>query len=302
MGLPQPILARAEELIGQREIRLSKLAGELLEQRSRLEAQEQKLASKSLSIEQSELEARKRSELLDQKERELLAKSHADLIKEVSEARRKVAAIIGDLQGIAPPREEMKTVVEKSKELKRLEREIIEQTEKEEAQAPLKPEAVALQPEKLETGAEVFIPALASIGEIIEVDEKRQRAFVNVRGKKVETRTYELRKIPSNKELVALHREQAKAISVQAGSLESPCNTLDIRGLHFDEAESLIEEFLDAAYGGEVPMVIIIHGHGTGALKIFTRQLLRDSRYIKQFRAGKTEEGGDGVTVAIIQN
>ena len=42
---------------------------------------------------------------------------------------------------------------------------------------------------------------------------------------------------------------------------------------------------------------LIVHGHGTGALKQAIRDYLASSPYIRMFRPGETHEGGDGVTV-----
>jgi len=52
----------------------------------------------------------------------------------------------------------------------------------------------------------------------------------------------------------------------------------------------------------EVPSVLIIHGHGTGALRQVVRQQLRHSDVVSQHRAGRQGEGGDGVTVAFFRS
>jgi DNA mismatch repair protein MutS2 len=43
--------------------------------------------------------------------------------------------------------------------------------------------------------------------------------------------------------------------------------------------------------------VIIIHGHGTGALKKIVREYLAASPYVRRFAPGGKSQGGDGVTV-----
>ena len=43
--------------------------------------------------------------------------------------------------------------------------------------------------------------------------------------------------------------------------------------------------------------LMIIHGHGTGAVKSAVREYLSKSTYAKSFRRGEIYEGGDGVTV-----
>jgi DNA mismatch repair protein MutS2 len=45
------------------------------------------------------------------------------------------------------------------------------------------------------------------------------------------------------------------------------------------------------------PSATIIHGHGTGALKQIVRELVDRTPYVRSFRPGAGNEGGDGVTI-----
>jgi DNA mismatch repair protein MutS2 len=57
------------------------------------------------------------------------------------------------------------------------------------------------------------------------------------------------------------------------------------------------ERFLDEALLHHVSPIMVIHGHGTGAIKAAVRDFLKTSNYPVEFRPGETFEGGDGVTV-----
>ena len=74
-------------------------------------------------------------------------------------------------------------------------------------------------------------------------------------------------------------------------------NTLDLRGHRVDEALAKLERFLDESVLSTSSPVMIIHGHGTGAMKSAVREYLRASNYANTFRPGEVYEGGDGVTV-----
>jgi DNA mismatch repair protein MutS2 len=73
--------------------------------------------------------------------------------------------------------------------------------------------------------------------------------------------------------------------------------TCDVRGLRADEAVRSVEQFLDRVFQEGAETGLIIHGHGTGALKQTVRDYLKDSAYVGSHRAGDSHEGGDGVTV-----
>ena len=78
----------------------------------------------------------------------------------------------------------------------------------------------------------------------------------------------------------------------RAGSTE-----LDIRGMMTDEADLVVDQFLDHAMMSRLNTVTIIHGKGTGALRKAVHQQLKHHPCVKTFRLGRYGEGEDGVTV-----
>ncbi|MCA2977488.1 MAG: Smr/MutS family protein [Myxococcaceae bacterium] len=89
--------------------------------------------------------------------------------------------------------------------------------------------------------------------------------------------------------------KRADASAAKPMTLASP--TLDLRGQRAEDALREVERFLDRAARDGEAAVILLHGHGTGALKKEIREALRGSPYAKTFRPGDGPEGGDGVTV-----
>ena len=78
-------------------------------------------------------------------------------------------------------------------------------------------------------------------------------------------------------------------------------NTLDLRGERVEEALDNLEVYLDKASLANLTPVYIIHGHGTGALKVAVREFVSESPYVAKFRIGNDAEGGDGVCVIDIK-
>ena len=89
----------------------------------------------------------------------------------------------------------------------------------------------------------------------------------------------------------------ARANEAAPGALEAPPLRVDVRGLRAEEAVREVEAFLDQAFRNGDPGVLVLHGHGTGALKQAIRDYLEDSPYVRMYRPGESHEGGDGVTV-----
>jgi DNA mismatch repair protein MutS2 len=73
-------------------------------------------------------------------------------------------------------------------------------------------------------------------------------------------------------------------------------NTIDLRGFRVEDAFPAIEQFFDGL-SNRSSVGFILHGHGTGALKVGVRQWLSSSSYVRDFRPANIEEGGDALTV-----
>jgi len=78
-------------------------------------------------------------------------------------------------------------------------------------------------------------------------------------------------------------------------------NTIDVRGMRVDEALAIVEARLDEALLEGADAAFVIHGYGTGVLRKAVRELLALSPCVGRQRPGLREEGGDGVTVAVLR-
>ncbi len=72
--------------------------------------------------------------------------------------------------------------------------------------------------------------------------------------------------------------------------------TLDLRGKTVEEALSKLEMALDDAIQRQDDRLKVIHGFGSEVLKKSLRTHLSRSIYVKKWKAGSPETGGDGVT------
>lgn len=100
--------------------------------------------------------------------------------------------------------------------------------------------------------------------------------------------------------LIVINFEKEVRSSGNKNQIEAKyVETCDVRGLFTEDAAEKIEKSLDTAYGGGAVSLTIVHGHGSGKLKKFIRDLLPElkKRYNFTFEPGNNEEGGDAVTV-----
>lgn len=89
----------------------------------------------------------------------------------------------------------------------------------------------------------------------------------------------------------------ARQTGFLSASLSNDERVVDLRGQTIDKAISNLENALDNAVTQSEDRVKVIHGHGSSdALKKAIRNFLSRSVYVKKWKAGGSESGGDGTT------
>jgi DNA mismatch repair protein MutS2 len=113
------------------------------------------------------------------------------------------------------------------------------------------------------------------------------------------------REVAPPSRLSAQGRRQAADTRAQRAApapLEAGVPRLDVRGLRADEALREVQGFLDRAFRDGETAVLLVHGHGTGALRQALRAALSESPYVQGQRPGDAYQGGDGVTVVALKD
>lgn len=85
-------------------------------------------------------------------------------------------------------------------------------------------------------------------------------------------------------------------------TLQDTDRVIDVRGKSVETAIEVLETQLDAAALANEDRVKIVHGHGTEVLKRAIRAHLSRSVYVKKWKAGPPETGGDGITWAELKD
>jgi DNA mismatch repair protein MutS2 len=67
--------------------------------------------------------------------------------------------------------------------------------------------------------------------------------------------------------------------------------------MRVDEAEPMLDRYMDDAFAAGLKEARIIHGKGTGALRKFVGDYLKSHPAVASYRLGDEGEGGDGATV-----
>jgi DNA mismatch repair protein MutS2 len=106
------------------------------------------------------------------------------------------------------------------------------------------------------------------------------------------------------KQLVGLDGpEPAAAAAPPKGdaNVRGDFNTLDCRGMRYDDAERETDYFLDRMLRQGASSAFVLHGHGTGALKKGLRSYLATHPLAKQAKPAAHDDGGDAFTRVVLR-
>ena len=138
---------------------------------------------------------------------------------------------------------------------------------------------------------------LLSTGQAGEVEQVRKdgRVVVRVGSARLTVDASGVEKLSGTerrKEKRKQHAYASASVSAASGPSE-----VDLRGLTGDEAQTVVEQALDAAVLGERPLLRIIHGMGTGVVRDRVQRVLKGDRRIKAYGFAPQAQGGTGVTI-----
>lgn len=300
VGLPEAVCVRATALAQNAGGALSKALQAAEEERRKM--LDQRDQAERDAKEASALKTAAESQLAEvqRKKKEEELKFRESLRAELEFARQQIRALIERLETDRSDKA-LKAAKEAAAELSAR---IADQTTAERAvRAELKSGPEELLPLELKVGAKARHRSLDAEVEIIDL--AHDAAVVTMGALRMRVPLSEL--VPAKRSAASPARfpsasakkdeqlKRAEATAAKPMTLASP--TLDLRGQRAEDALREAERFLDRVSRDGEAAAILLHGHGTGALKTLLREYLRTSPYAKSFRPGDGSEGGDGVTV-----
>jgi DNA mismatch repair protein MutS2 len=285
LGMPEGIITGARAELSPQDLRAEDLLDEIHRQRDLSRQARQAAEAARHQAEALREELSERLEHIEDERRDVLEKARAEgdarlqeLQQELNEARRALARARQPLEALKPVEEQLETLEETYE--KPVER-----------RQPDMGERVLRREVRL--GDRVRLRSLDSQGVVTSLGE--EEAEVQVGTLRVRTRLSELTPLGGE----PVEEEQTRSRTMTSfRTPESPGVELDLRGKRADEAIDELDRYLESAYLAGLPWVRIIHGKGTGKLRLAVREALGQHTHVKSFEAGGHQEGGEGVTVA----
>jgi DNA mismatch repair protein MutS2 len=294
LGVDGPICDRAQALSGEGPRGLERLLQDLEAERSRLQGARERAEAEAAQAEEARALAERRADQAREALEVARRGAHDEAVSTLREARAELdrRATVLRRQKDAPDRAAV--AAEK--------RAIDELAGKVHAAAPTPalPAGRASLESDLEPGRSVFVARLGGRATVLE-RPKNGKVLVQAGPLKVvvkvgETHVPDAAGPPVSARAARGHNAYDLG-SPRAEDRRRGLRTLDVRGERVEVAIGLTEKFLDDALRAGDEEVLLIHGHGTGALRDSLRRELRRFPGVTAVQPAPPENGGDGASI-----
>jgi DNA mismatch repair protein MutS2 len=311
LQLPEAVIQRAEERLPQGERDLAVLLADveareevLTDREQQLEREQERTRSRMAAVADRELKVRERER---EAERSARKQARQFLLEARTQLEDAIAAVKSAAQAstttsagntLDDAARAARRTIEQEAARQGQEALVVEQRgERDRAKAqrrqggPAATTATAAAPRPISEGDNVLVGTLGDkIGRVVSVRGQDARVLVGSL-----TLTVPLRQLTHSK---AAPPPMVKiALSGDIAEVE-PVREVDVRGLRIDEVDDQVLQALDAAVRNDLRELRIIHGKGTGALRLRVGEMLKKDTRVTGYRLGAWNEGGAGVTVA----
>ena len=291
LGLNDYIIDRAKEFINTDNLELEDILQNV--EKNRIKAIEEREEAEKLKQEIENLKQeydRKLEKLTTQKDK-LIEQAKSEAFRITRQAKEEVDNIIKELRTL----EQERASKEKNRKIEELRKELtnsmgsLQPTVK----SMIVPKVSTSEIKNLKPGDEVKVITLNQKGSVVSVDEKKKEAVVQIGIMKMALPFKSLKKSKKDAK-TTVTKSTRNIIRSKSGNVRSE---VDLRGLNLEEAIMEVEKYLDDAYVAGLETATVIHGIGTGVLKVGLQDILKRNKHVKSQRPGQYGEGGAGVTI-----
>jgi DNA mismatch repair protein MutS2 len=284
LGLDKAMIAKAKELCGTQSIEFTQLLKTMQTEKKKLgrELYEYELKNRNLQARIDELDAKDKDFEKELKQRRQTYLK--ELQKELIGYQKAYNSELGTIRQLDKDERKQRSET-KLTEIQQMQNEL--QTELGHASLSDRKKAFSIQ-----VGSPVWLANFETDAIVLEI--KGKEVLVDMNGISFKTDL-------SN--LYESRIKAEKAVTVRTASVSSPSQArleLKLLGMTFDEAQPLIDEFIDEALVAGLHKLRIVHGKGTGALRTKVRDYLRKKKAVIGTDTPAPEAGGSGVTVVTV--
>ena len=290
LGLPNSIIDKAKGFLKGEDVRFEDIISSAQSQH-RIAEEERKMAEEARAeLEKLRADAERERRKLDEDRNRLQAKAKEDAKRIVADTKREMEKLIVEIRSIKDiDRSAADRAIQAARETLRATETAVNEKE------AIKKEDNTKPPKTVRAGDTVNIVTLDQKATVLSAPDSKGEVMVQAGVMKLNVKLKDIRLIEEKKASAPTSGKVGLGAGKQVG-LE-----LDVRGMLVDEANIIVDRYLDDAYNAGLSEVNIIHGKGTGALRTGIQAFLKRHPLVKGYRMGSYGEGDAGVTVVTLK-
>ena len=290
LGLPNSIIDKAKGFLKGEDVRFEDIISSAQSQH-RIAEEERKMAEEARAeLEKLRADAERERRKLDEDRSRLQAKAKEDAKRIVADTKREMEKLIVEIRSIKDiDRSAADRVIQAARDTLRATETAVNEKE------AIKKEDNTKPPKTVRAGDTVNIVTLDQKATVLSAPDSKGEVMVQAGVMKLNVKLKDIRLIEEKKASAPTSGKVGLGAGKQVG-LE-----LDVRGMLVDEANIMVDRYLDDAYNAGLSEVNIIHGKGTGALRAGVQAFLKRHPLVKGYRMGSYGEGDAGVTVVTLK-
>ncbi|MCB2200361.1 Smr/MutS family protein [bacterium] len=314
VGMPEAVVNRARDYVGEERLRLEDLIEELTERLQTLQDRERDLATQITRNSGLEKILQERIERLESQKAEKMDKAAAEAEKLLAEANRAIELSVKEIKEKQAASEAIKAARERVEQQKQA----VEAAQRDAKAKRRKDKGKKAKPESFEQLARQAAPrqealseeeltAPIQVGDEVRLESGIRAEVLALKGDKVQVTAGSLKIWMSVADVEKVRKHRAgggvKVMMDESASTSSPADAPPVRtelkllGMRAEQAEISLDKYLEKIALSGMPYARIVHGKGTGALRSMVQEVLEDHPLVASYRFGDAREGGDGVTI-----
>jgi DNA mismatch repair protein MutS2 len=309
IGLPQSVVEEAIEIVGSDYVNMDKYLLDIARDRRYWENKRQEIHAKQKKIDAIIERYNEQAESLNKERREIIHAARQEAKELLKKSNSTIERTIHDIKRAQAEKEQTKEIRRQLNEFKQ--RIAQEHTDNEgdiktilphgkKAKKKVTTEKPNVEEVTFNANDNVTMEGNSTVGQIISIEGKHAIVAFGMLKTKVE-----LKKL--KKSQAQPKQKSEKSFISRSTSDEMRMRQLnfkqeiDVRGMRADEAIQAVTYFIDDATQFSVRQVRILHGTGTGILKVRIREYLNAIPNVKNYRDEHVQFGGAGITIVELE-
>ena len=307
IGLPNEIIANAEEIVGSDYINLDKYLLDITRDKRYWENKRTAIRQKEKKLEHLLEQYENDATQLREKRREIISEARDEARRILDSSNASIERTIHEIKQAQAEKERTLEARRRLQEEKRLlakednDRNEHHLLNKAPQNKKKQSKSIKKAAEPITVGDNVKIDGQSTVGTVMEINGKNALVAFGMLKTTV--------KVDRLKRTIAQAQSSVKKASFISASTTDKLRErqlnfkqeIDVRGMRVDEAVQAVTYFIDDAIQFNAKQVRILHGTGTGALRQYLRQYLDSVNGVKSYRDEHVQLGGAGITVVTLE-